>query len=178
MKINGTLNATMTLNFSKLGVSMVIKNEFIGSGDRSGSEIATKIAALGVTPNADYQNKGLKSVAGADWATGSNTLKAIVTSTAGNIRLISTAGVTSVQGYNGAGSDEAITNGSWTDGSATVLAFTGSASQLNNVLKTLEVNNTTGVGEISVDIVRSDISVFTNGGVTSYYEVISPGSIT
>jgi flagellin len=178
VQLNNTANGTMDFNFSELGVSITVKNEQIGTSDRSGSEVATKIAAMGVTPNADYQNKGWKTVSGADWAAGGGTLKAVITSTAGNIRLTSTTGITSVKGYNGAVTDGAATNGSFTDGSATTIAFTGSASQLNNVLKTLQVNGTTGLGEISVEVLPAALSVFTSStGITSYYEVKTSGDV-
>jgi flagellin len=176
---NNTLNDSFTLDFSDFGVSITVKNERIGGSDRSASEIATKISAIGITPNEDYQNQGWKTVEGADWADAANfglaagaTLKAIITSTAGNIKLSSTAGITSVKGYNGAVADGGVTNGSLTDGSVTELGFKGTAAQLNAVLADLKVNNTTGLGEISVDIVPTAISVFTSSsGVTSYYEV-------
>jgi flagellin len=178
VQLNDTVNQTMTFDFSDFGVSIVVKNERIGTSDRSASEVATKIAAMGITPNADYQNKGWKAVSGADWATGAGTLKAVITSTAGNIRLTSTTGITSVKGYNGAASDGAATNGSFTDGSATTIAFTGSASQLNNVLKTLQVNSIEGVGEIAVEVLPSNISVFTSStGITSYYEVKNSANV-
>ena len=40
-----TVNQTMTFDFSDFGVSIVVKNERIGTSDRSASEVATKIAA-------------------------------------------------------------------------------------------------------------------------------------
>ena len=171
VQLNDTANGTMSFDFSDFGVSLVVKNERIGTSDRSGSEVATKIAAMGITPNADYQNKGWKTVSGADWASGTGTLKAVITSTAGQIRTTSVAGVAAVTGYAALGTSSlnATTN-------QYEMAFKGTAAQLNTVLATLQVNNTTGLGEISVDVLPEAISVFTNPttGATSYYEIISP----
>ncbi len=173
--LNDTANDTMTFDFSDFGVSFVVKNERIGTSDRSASEVATKISAMGITPNAEYQNQGWKAVSGADWATGAGTLKAVITSTAGQIRTTSTAGVAAVTGYAALGtSSYNATTGQYE------MAFKGTAAQLNTVLATLQVNNTTGLGEITVDVLPEAISVYTNPttGATSYYEVINPGSIT
>jgi flagellin len=172
--INDTVNGTMTFNFSDFGVSFVVKNERIGTSDRSGSEIATKISAMGITPNAEYQNQGWKAVSGADWATGAGTLKAVITSTAGEIKTTSTTGVAAVTGYAALGtSSYNATTGQYE------MAFKGTAAQLNTVLATLQVNNTTGLGEITVDVLPEAISVFTNPttGATSYYEVVNSGNI-
>ena len=175
---NNTLDGTMTLDFSDFGVSITVKNDRIGTSDRSASEIATKIAAISITPNESYKNQGWKAVSGADWASGAGTLKAIITSTAGNIRLTSTSGISSVKGYNGAAADGGATDGSLTNGTATTIAFKGTAAQLNAVLKTLEVNSSTGLGEVTVDVLPNAISMYTNAqGVTSYYEVVSPGNL-
>ncbi len=172
--LNDTANDTMTFDFSDFGVSFVVKNERIGTSDRSASEVATKISAMGITPNAEYQNQGWKAVSGADWATGAGTLKAVITSTAGQIRTTSTAGVAAVTGYAALGtSSYNATTGQYE------MAFKGTAAQLNTVLATLQVNNTTGLGEITVDVLPEAISVFTNPvtGATSYYEVVNSGNI-
>lgn len=174
VSFNNTLNGTFDLNFERLGVVLSIKNDRIGSSDRSASEIATKIAAIGFTPNLEYQNQGWKSVSGADWASGTGTLKAVITSTAGEVRTTSVAGVTSVTGYAALGtSSYNATTGKYE------MAFKGTAAQLNSVLATLQVDNKTGLGEISVDVLPEAISVFTNPttGATSYYEVVNSGSI-
>jgi flagellin len=182
--INNTTDGTMELNFSDFGVVLTVKNKRIGTSDRSASEIATKIAALGATENDAFKNKGWKAVSGADWAvapTGDPTaeLKAIITSTAGNIRITNNTGadgIRSVQGYPSGQADGVANLGSWTAGAVTEIAFRGTAAELNTVLKTLEVNNTTGLGEVTVNIVPNRISVYTNAqGVTSYYEVINTG---
>ena len=175
VQLNDTVNQTMTFDFSDFGVSIVVKNERIGTSDRSASEVATKIAAMGITPNADYQNKGWKTVSGADWASGAGTLKAVITSTAGQVRTTSVAGVAAVAGYAALGTSSFnATTGQYE------MAFKGTAAQLNTVLATLQVNNTTGLGEIAVDVLPEAISVFTNPttGATSYYEVLTPGSIS
>ncbi len=175
--INNTTDGTMELNFSDFGVVLTVKNKRIGTSDRSASEIATKIAALGATENDAFKNKGWKAVSGADWAvapTGDPTaeLKAIITSTAGNIRITNNTGadgIRSVQGYPSGQADGVANLGSWTAGAVTEIAFRGTAAELNTVLKTLEVNNTTGLGEVTVNIVPNRISVYTNAqGVTSY----------
>ena len=182
--LNNTTDGTMVLNFSDFGVALTVKNKRVGTADRSVSEIATKIAALGATVNDAYKDKGWKAVSGADWAvapTGDPTaeLKAIITSTAGNIRVTNTTGATgilTVQGYPSGQADGANNLASWTDGSVTEMAFRGTAAELNTVLKTLQVNNTTGLGEVTVNIVPNRISVYTNAqGVTSYYEVVTTG---
>ncbi len=171
---NNTLDDSFTLDFSDFGVSITVKNERVGGSDRSASEIATKISALGITPNESYQNQGWKAIAGADWAAGAGTLKAVITSTAGQVRTTSTAGVAAVAGYAALGSSSYnATTGKYE------MAFKGTAAQLNTVLATLQVNNTTGLGEISVDVLPEAMSVFTNPntGATSYYEVVNSGSI-
>ncbi len=174
------------LNFSKLGISITVKNERVGGSDRSPSEVATKIAALGVTSNSAYKDAGWKTVAGADWAsqtdysglTGSDPLKAIITSSDGNIRLSTTTGLAAVRDYNGAASDgSAVPLASWTNGTATQIAFRGTAAELDAALATLQINSTTGSDQITIDIVPSDVSVYTTAaGVTSYYKVVSGGS--
>jgi flagellin-like hook-associated protein FlgL len=174
-------DTTMILDFSKLGVTLTIENERVGTGDRSASEVATKIAALGVTPNLDYKDAGWKTVSGADWASASSyglgssdILKAIISSSGGNIRLTSTTNLLAVQGYNGASSDAAGTRTTWTDGTTTEIAFRGTEAQLNAALATLQVNSTTGEDQITVDVVPASISVYTNSeGVTSYYRVVT-----
>jgi len=175
VQLNDTVNQTMTFDFSDFGVSIVVKNERIGTSDRSASEVATKIAAMGITPNADYQNKGWKAVSGADWASGAGTLKAVITSTAGQIKTTNNGSVSSVTGYAALGTSSFnATTGQYE------MAFKGTAAQLNSALATLQVNNTTGLGEIAVDVLPEAMSVFTNPttGATSYYEVLTPGSIT
>ncbi|MBU3724848.1 MAG: hypothetical protein FGM18_04965 [Burkholderiaceae bacterium] len=174
VRLNDTLNDTMTFNFTDFGVSIVVKNERIGSSDRSVSEVATKISAMGITPNADYQNKGWKAVSGADWATGAGTLKAVITSTAGQVRTTANGSVAAVTGYAALGtSSYNATTGQYE------MAFKGTAAQLNTALASLQVNNTTGLGEIAIDVLPEAMSVFTNPttGATSYYEVVNSGSI-
>jgi len=184
--LNNTAEGAMVLNFSDFGVALTIKNKRVGTADRSASEIATKIAALGATENDAFKNKGWKAVAGADWAvapTGDPNaeLKAIITSTAGNVRITNTTGATgilSVQGYPSGQADGAANLAAWTAGAYSEIAFRGTAAELNTVLKTLEVNNTTGLGEVTINIVPNRISIYTNAeGVTSYYEVVSSGNI-
>jgi len=184
--LNNTAEGAMVLNFSDFGVVLTIKNKRVGTADRSASEIATKIAALGATENDAFKNKGWKAVSGADWAvapTGDPNaeLKAIITSTAGNVRITNTTGATgilSVQGYPSGQADGAANLAAWTAGAYSEIAFRGTAAELNTVLKTLEVNNTTGLGEVTINIVPNRISIYTNAeGVTSYYEVVSSGNI-
>jgi len=168
--LNNDTNGTMTLNFSDFGVSITVKNDRVGTADGSVSEIATKIASIGVTPNEDYKNKGWKAISGADWATGGGTLKAVITSSGGQIRTTSTAGLSSVTGYAALGTSQLdATSGRYE------MAFSGTAAQLNAALATLQVNNTTGLGEITVDILPDGMSVFTNptNGITSYYQVVT-----
>jgi flagellin len=171
---NNTLNDSFTLDFSDFGVSITVKNDRVGGADRSASEIATKISAIGITPNEAYQNQGWKAVSGADWASGAGTLKAVITSSAGQVRTTSIAGVAAVTGYPALGTSTLnATTGKYE------MAFKGTAAQLNTVLATLQVNNTTGMGEVSVDVLPETMSVFTNPntGATSYYEVVNSGSI-
>lgn len=171
---NNTLNDSFTLDFSDFGISITVKNDRVGGSDRSASEIATKISAIGITPNESYQNQGWKAVSGADWASGTGTLKAVISSSAGEVRTTSTTGVTTVTGYAALGTSALnVTTGKYE------MAFQGTAAQLNAVLATLQVNNTTGLGEISVDVLPQAMSVFTNPntGATSYYEVVSSGNI-
>ncbi len=174
VQLNDTVNQTMTFDFTDFGVSIVVKNERIGTSDRSASEVATKISAMGITPNADYQNKGWKAVSGADWATGAGTLKAVITSTAGQVRTTANGTVAAVAGYAALGSSSYnATTGQYE------MAFKGTAAQLNTALASLQVNNTTGLGEITIDVLPEAMSVFTNPdtGATSYYEVVSPGNL-
>jgi flagellin-like hook-associated protein FlgL len=174
-------DATMVLDFSKLGITLTIENERVGTGDRSASEVATKIAALGVTPNLEYKDAGWKTVEGADWASASSyglgstdILKAIISSSGGNIRLGSTTNLLAVKGYNGATADTDGTRTTWTDGTTTEIAFRGTEAQLNAALATLQVNSTTGEDQITVDVVPASISVYTSSeGVTSYYRVVN-----
>jgi flagellin len=174
-------DTTMVLDFSELGITLTIENERVGTGDRSASEVATKIAALGVTPNLSYKNAGWKTVEGANWASASAyglgstaILKAIISSSDGNIRLTSTSNLLAVQGYNGASSDNAGVRASWTDGTTTEIAFRGTEAQLNAALATLQINSTSGEDQITVDVVPESISVYTNSeGVTSYYRVVN-----
>ena len=184
VSISNVVNGSMVFNFSDFGVTLTVKNKRIGTADRSTSEIATKIASLGATENDAFKNKGWKAVSGADWATapvGDPTaeLKAIITSTAGNIRISNATGadgIRSVQGYPSGQADGVANLATWTAGAVTELAFRGTAAELNAVLRTLEVNNTTGLGDVTVNIVPNRISVYTNAqGVTSYYEVINSG---
>ncbi len=170
VSLNNDTNGTMSLNFTDFGVSIVVKNDRVGTADRSVSEVATKIASIGVTPNDYYKNQGWKTVSGADWASGGGTLKAVITSSGGQIRTTTTAGLTAVTGYAALGTSQLdATSGRYE------MAFTGTAAQLNAALATLQVNNTTGLGEITVDVLPDGMSVFTNptNGVTSYYQVVT-----
>ncbi len=164
---------TTRLDFFQLGVLIDVVNTTVGS-DHTASEIATKIVGIGTVVNESIKNAGWTSVAGADWATGSGTLKAVITSSGGEIRTtltsaqMDTLGLSSVSGYAARGVS-ALPSG----GDRYEMAFTGSASALNAVLATLQVDNKTGLGDIVVEIVPSTVSVFTNPetGITSYYYV-------
>jgi len=178
VSLSQTAGGITTLNFSELGVELRVANTTVGS-DHTASEIATKITSIGIVENLDRKNKGWTAVAGADWASGSGTLKAVITSSGGQIRTTSVLSLSAVAGYAGDGSIGGTTGG--TLGSSLFnsttgryeMALQGSATHLNAALRTLQVDNTTGIGDVIVEIVPEKISVFTNPdtGVTSYYEV-------
>ncbi|MRD56145.1 hypothetical protein GH816_06275 [Betaproteobacteria bacterium LSUCC0115] len=177
VSLSQNVGGSTTLNFFQLGVTLDVKNTAVGS-DHTAAEIATKIVGIGTTVNEQIKNAGWTKVEGADWASGSGTLKAVVTSSGGEIRTTLTAaqmttlGIAAVSGYATLGSS-ALNAGRYE------MAFTGSAAALNSVLATLEVDNKTGLGDISIDIVPDDISVFTNSstGATSYYQVVRSDDI-
>jgi flagellin-like hook-associated protein FlgL len=168
---------TFTVNFDELGVQINIKNERIGSADRNAREIATKIAAIGLQPDESLKTAGWTAVSGADIADDTKfaarfagqSLKAIITSSE-QIRVSDTSqGTSSVTGYSGqyTGALNATT-------SRYEMAFSGTEDQLNATLRSLETNSLDGKGDIRVEILPQDISVFVNPttGVTSYYEVV------
>jgi flagellin-like hook-associated protein FlgL len=175
--VNGTLGESFTINFDELGVQMSYKNEKVGTGDRSGSEIATKIAAIGLLPDEELIANGWAAVDGADIADvtkfdarfSAGNLKAVITSTE-EIRIsAASSGLTAATGYSRFTSTFDNASGRYE------MAFIGTEANLNAALSSLEVNTTDGVGDIRVDIVPDAISVFTNAttGATSFYEVVT-----
>ncbi len=189
VQFNNIEGSTFDVQFSKFDISLTIQNIQVGATDRTGSELATKIASLGAVENLAYKGKGWQAVPGADWAvadTAGQTLKAIVVASEGLIRVdSSTVGALGkVKGENGV-TDSLGTgyNGTWTSGTSSRIVFTGTQDDINTALASLQINSTTGLGQVSVEIVDSDISVYTrlvNGQlVTSYYrEVNNGGNIT
>ncbi len=174
VELSDTVGGVTTLDFFKFGVEIKFVNSRVGS-DHNAREIATKIVGAGTTANPDRLNRGWTDVEGADWATGSGTLKAVISSSGGPLRVTDTSqGVGLVTGYSRYETTLDAVSGRYE------MAFTGTAAQLNATLATLQVNSATGLGDVSVEVVPENISVFTNPttGTTSYYKVVSPGSIT
>lgn len=167
VQLSGTTGGVTTLNFSQMGVELAVVNTFVGS-DHTAAEIATKIVSIGTVENSAIKNAGWSAVSGANWAAGSGTLKAVISSSGGQIRTTSTANLAAVAGYAALGASSLSSSSGRYE-----MAFTGTAANLNAALATLQVNNTTGLGDVVVEIVPSDISVFTNPdtGITSYYYV-------
>jgi len=90
------------------------------------------------------------------------------------VRLNSTSGLTSVKGYNGATSDGAATNGSWTNGTAQEIGFNASWEDAKAVLRDLEFQRQKGGGEISVQVIPAAMYSYTDdSGRISYYEVVT-----
>jgi flagellin-like hook-associated protein FlgL len=167
VQLSGATGGVTTLNFNQMGVELAVVNTFVGS-DHTAAEIATKIVSIGTVENSAIKNAGWAAVSGANWAAGSGTLKAVISSSGGQIRTTSTTNLTAVAGYAAIGTSSLSSSSGRYE-----MAFTGTAANLNAALATLQVNNTTGLGDIVVEIVPSDISVFTNPdtGITSYYYV-------
>lgn len=167
VQLSGATGGVTTLNFDQMGVELAVVNTFVGS-DHTAAEIATKIVSIGTVENSAIKNAGWSAVSGANWAAGSGTLKAVISSSGGQIRTTSTTNLSAVTGYAALGESSLSSSSGRYE-----MAFTGTAANLNAALATLQVNNTTGLGDIVVEIVPSDISVFTNPdtGITSYYYV-------
>jgi flagellin len=175
--VSNTLGENFTIDFDELGVQISYKNEKVGTGDRAASEIATKIAAIGLLPDEELIANGWTAVEGADIADitkfdarfAGGTLKAVITSTE-EIRIDSASGgLTAATGYSQFSSTYDNSSGRYE------MAFIGTEANLNAALSSLQVNTTDGAGDIRVDIVPSTVSVFTNPttGATSYYEVVT-----
>lgn len=177
-----TENAEVTLNFSDFDVRLKYRLTDLGAINNP-TEFASLIANSGITSDSALTGSNWAVVQGANWDSGYSqaefpNLKVVITASDGvKLKLGSTSGISSVKGYNGATSDGGSTNGSWTNGSASEIAFAGSQANIEATLDSLLANATTsGKGSVTVQIVPTDISVYTNdAGVTSYYQVFTPG---
>jgi flagellin len=149
-----------TLNFDQLGVRASYEVTDLGTR-KSGADFAGLLVTVGEVAIPT----GWQQVSGADWATGSDTVLAKLTSTGGNLRISTTAGLNLVEGFGPA------TN--WTDGSQSTISFIGTAAQINAALGTLEVDTTNGIGQIDIEIAPqfknsgfSDTAVLSTAGNT------------
>jgi len=161
IKIGGTISTptaqgdTFTLNFDELGVRVAYQVTSLGAR-KSGADFAGLIATVGEVAIP----KGWQKVSGANWASGSDTVLAKLTSTAGALRISTTTGLNLVEGFGPA------TN--WTNGSQTSISFIGTAAQINAALATLEVDTTNGIGQIDIEIApQFKNSGFSNTNVVS-----------
>jgi flagellin len=144
-----------TLNFDELGVRASYEVTDLGVR-KSGADFAGLIATVGEVAIPT----GWQRVSGADWATGSDTVLAKLTSSGGNLRISETTGLNLVDGFG------AATN--WTDGSQSTISFIGTAAQINAALATLEIDTTNGIGQIDIEIApQFKNSGFSNTAVLS-----------
>lgn len=153
------------LNFDELGIRATYQIDTLGTL-KSANDFANLVTSVGSIASASGT---WTDVAGADFATGdsSDPVTAIVTATGATVKIATTTGLTTVSGYGAAGT--------WTDGSATTMAFTGTVSQVNAALATLQSNSPSGFGDIQIAITAqfsnssfSSTVGSTNGAVTTY----------
>jgi len=139
--ISPTVNSSFTLNFSELGVSTTFKIT-AANARKTASDFATLVASVGAVA----APTGFRAVSGANFASGAATdpVTAVVTATGATLRIsaATTAALLQVTGYGAAAT--------WTSGSASQIAFTGTVSQVNAALATLESNSPTGFGNVEI----------------------------
>jgi|GEM_PF-1145725 len=165
--ISPTLNSSFTLNFSELGVSTTFKITTLNA-KKTAIDFANLVTSVGAVaaPAGTW-----RAVSGANFASGAaaDPATAIVTASGGTLRVsaATTAGLTTVSGYGAAAT--------WTSGSASQIAFTGTVSQVNAALATLESNSPTGFGNVEIAITPqfknssfSSAAGTTVGAVTTY----------
>ncbi len=154
-----------TLDFNDLGIRATYKVDSLGAL-KSANDFANLVTSVGSIP---ARVGSWQDVVGADFATGdpADPVTAIVTATGANVRVSTTTGLTQVSGYGG--------SATWTDGSATTLAFTGTVTQVNAALATLQSNSPNGFGDIQIAITAqfnnssfSSTVGSTAGAVTTY----------
>jgi flagellin-like hook-associated protein FlgL len=151
---------TFGITFDELGVSLSFDVDSLGTLTNP-EDWATLISSVGQQPRAT----GWTNVSSANWATpGSDTVTAIVSSSRGNLRISTATGLSEVSGY-GASS-------TWTDGSSDEIALIGTADDINAALATLQVDATTGVGQITVAIAPQ----FGNAGFSQTNVVSTSGN--
>ena len=142
--ISPTLNSSFTLNFSELGVSTTFKITTLNA-KKTAIDFANLVTSVGAVP---APANTWRAVSGANFASGAATdpVTAIVTASGGTLRIsaATTAGLTTVSGYGAAAT--------WTSESASQIAFTGTVSQVNAALATLESNSPTGFGNVEIAI--------------------------
>ena len=142
--ISPTLNSSFTLNFSELGVSTTFKITTLNA-KKTAIDFANLVTSIGAVP---APANTWRTVSGANFASGAaaDPVTAIVTASGGTLRVsaATTAGLTTVSGYGAAAT--------WTSGSASQIAFTGTVSQINAALATLESNSPTGFGNVEIAI--------------------------
>jgi flagellin len=142
--ISPTLNSSFTLNFSELGVSTTFKITTLNA-KKTAIDFANLVTSVGAVP---APASTWRAVSGANFASGAaaDPVTAIVTASGGTLRVsaATTAGLTTVSGYGAAAT--------WTSGSASQIAFTGTVSQVNAALATLESNSPTGFGNVEIAI--------------------------
>ena len=167
MYISPTLNSSFTLNFSELGVSTAFKITTLNA-KKTAIDFANLVTSVGAVP---APANTWRAVSGANFASGAATdpVTAIVTASGGTLRVsaATTTGLTTVSGYGAAAT--------WTSGSASQIAFTGTVSQVNAALATLESNSPTGFGNVEIAISPqfknssfSNATGTTVGAVTTY----------
>ena len=139
VRVPPTAGESFTMNFDALGISVTFKIDTLGSR-KSAEDFAALVSSVGQVP----APKGWQSVGGADFASGAPTdqVLATVSSTGGNLKITTTAGLGAVDGYAG----------SWTAGTATSIGFIGTVAQVNAALSTLQVDATNGIGNIDISI--------------------------
>lgn len=164
--LSNETDSVIALNFDQLGIRLDVKSTRVGA-NHNGQDVATLIAGIGVDADVAALNHWTL-VEGANWDHGRSdaSLKAIVTTSNGTLKLGDTTGLSTVTGYTG----------SLSDGTATQLAFSGSAADVEAALERLYVNSTDGKALVDVQIMPSDISVDTRDGVTSYYKEVTANS--
>jgi flagellin len=142
--ISPTLNSSFTLNFSELGVSTTFKITTLNA-KKTAIDFANLVTSVGAVP---APTNTWRAVSGANFASGAaaDPVTAIVTASGGTLRVsaATTTGLTTVSSYGAAAT--------WTSGSASQIAFTGTVSQVNAALATLESNSPTGFGNVEIAI--------------------------
>ena len=162
-----TLNQSFTLNFDELGVSTTFKITTLNA-KKSAIDFANLVTSVGAVPSTPNT---WRDVTGANFAAGAagDPVTAIVTASGSNVRIsaATVAGLSTLAGYGAAST--------WTSGAASTIAFTGTVSQVNAALSTLQSNSPTGFGNVEIAITPqfknssfSNTAGSTVGGVTTY----------